>query len=82
MTRAILLCLALAACAEPRIVTRTETALPAPPSADLLVAPAPPVTAGSKDMGEVVGRLAAGIVERDRLLDGWRRWWADAQQSR
>lgn len=79
---AILAALALAACdPAPKVVTHIEVVLPAPPSPDLLVIPPPPVTAGSKDMTEVLTRLATAIKERDRQIAGWVFWWRAAEVS-
>lgn len=84
MTRAIILALALTLCAcadDPKVVTRTEVVLPAPPSPDLLVEPAPTVTAGSKNVGEALERLATDNKRLRMSVLGWQLWWRDAQRS-
>lgn len=74
--------LMLSACApDVKIVTRIELAEPAPPSADLLVEPAPTVTAGSKDVGEVLTRLASDNKSLRRTVLGWQLWYADMLRS-
>lgn len=74
--------LSTASCGENvKVVTRVEYTLPTPPSADLLVQPAPVTTAGSKDVGEVIARLTLGNVARDKIIAGWILWWAAAQAS-
>ena len=84
MTRAILcaLALALAGCDDkPKVVVQIVRELPSPPSPDLLVQPAPVVTTGSKDVGEVISRLALGNLQRDRIINGWLLWYAAAKAS-
>lgn len=82
MTRALALLFCLAACApDLKIVTRIELAEPSPPSADLLVEPAPTVTAGSKDVGEALARLASDNKSLRRTVLGWQLWHADMLRS-
>jgi hypothetical protein len=82
VTRALALLLCLAACApDVKVVTRVEYTLPTPPSADLLTPPPSVVTAGSKDVGEVIGRLSLGNLARDRIIAGWILWYSAAKQS-
>ena len=85
MIRTILcaLALALAGCGDdkPKVVVQIVRELPSPPSPDLLVQPAPVVTTGSKDVGEVISRLALGNLQRDRIIAGWIAWWLAAKLS-
>lgn len=82
MTRALALLLCLAACApDVKVVTRVEIAEPSPPSADLLVEPTPTVTAGSKDVGEALTRLASDNKSLRRTVLGWQLWYADMLKS-
>ena len=80
---AILLALCLAACGDsaPKVVVQVQREMPAPPSADLLVQPPAVQTAGAKDVGEVIGRLSLGNVERDRIIAGWIAWYLAAKLS-
>lgn len=85
MTRAAILALAclLAGCSDPapKVLVQIQRELPTSPSPDLLVQPAPVVTAGSKDVGEALARMKVGLLERDRILAGWLLWWAAARAS-
>ena len=82
ITLIVLACL-LSSCGEkpPSVVVQIQRELPAPPSADLMVQPPPVVTAGSKDVGEVIQRMALGNLQRDRIIAGWIGWWLAAKLS-
>lgn len=78
MTRALALALLLAACGpDVKVVTRVQMAEPAPPSADLLVEPVIPTTAGSKDVAEAIARVSASNKELRRTILGWQKWYSD-----
>lgn len=78
----LLAALLLAACdPAPKVVTATVYAEPAPPAVDLLTEPAPTVTAGSKNIGEVLERLAVDNKSLRRTVIGWQLWYADVLRS-
>lgn len=74
--------LSTASCGENvKVVTQIQYAEPAPPSADLLIEPAPTVTAGSANVGEALARLASDNKSLRRTVLGWQLWYADALKS-